>query len=612
MKLPHVTIEYREEESLAVGKMSFELVVGFGLHWAWVYSVMYNNHALFFLEGGSYQTPFFLVSLVMFIVTLLLYGVLLKPVRKLFKTPYQRKRNRLVAAVLMSVSVLLLLLGSALPPLTGACCVASGVFSGFGSAIMFMSFGVSFSICDVATASVSTALALVVASVAHGLLMMLEQVASPAGGVACALIPFVELWCLFRCSRQLTDNLEFQMLSIPVRTVSFGLRMGVSSGVMGVVLGVVRAQALSVGARLPAASDFALVIALASVMACLVVILAMLMQRQTTYFMFRTLLPVVALLLGVMLTPLGNDNPSFFVFVMFATYLMLEACLWIAIADISQRYRISAFTVFGFGRGGMAVGTLLAAGAMRGDTATSAVLGSLEYLVIVVLILLIVGYMLFPTRREILSMLDWEGACSPLVEGRYDPVSLQMRTTQEATCTEGVDVEPKPEGDGPNAGDGADVADAAVAEHTRAQEGGHAGEGQPPAPSEQSGQGGEREPLGAPDAAPPHGVPAGEGGQRDGDQHGERVGPYKRKCLMVANTYLLSRRETEILFLLAKGHNSAAIQKALYISAGTANTHMRNIYRKLSVHSQQELIAMVEAVAEQREEPAGAGARKTP
>jgi DNA-binding CsgD family transcriptional regulator len=72
-------------------------------------------------------------------------------------------------------------------------------------------------------------------------------------------------------------------------------------------------------------------------------------------------------------------------------------------------------------------------------------------------------------------------------------------------------------------------------------------------------------------------------------------GRFKRKCMVVANTYLLSRKETEVLFLLAKGRNAAAIQEILYIAAGTANTHMRHIYRKLDVHSQQELIELVES-----------------
>lgn len=71
-------------------------------------------------------------------------------------------------------------------------------------------------------------------------------------------------------------------------------------------------------------------------------------------------------------------------------------------------------------------------------------------------------------------------------------------------------------------------------------------------------------------------------------------GRFRGKCETVANTFLLSRRETEILFFLAKGHNAAYIQEKLYISEGTAKTHIRHIYRKCDVHNQQDLMHMVE------------------
>ncbi len=71
-------------------------------------------------------------------------------------------------------------------------------------------------------------------------------------------------------------------------------------------------------------------------------------------------------------------------------------------------------------------------------------------------------------------------------------------------------------------------------------------------------------------------------------------GRFRGKCETVANTFLLSRREAEILFFLAKGHNAAYIQEKLYISEGTAKTHIRHIYRKCDVHNQQDLIRMVE------------------
>lgn len=73
-----------------------------------------------------------------------------------------------------------------------------------------------------------------------------------------------------------------------------------------------------------------------------------------------------------------------------------------------------------------------------------------------------------------------------------------------------------------------------------------------------------------------------------------RQGRFVRRCERIANTYLLSNRETEVLYLLAKGRNAAFIQKKLFISEGTARTHIWRIYKKLDIHTQQELIDMID------------------
>ena len=57
----------------------------------------------------------------------------------------------------------------------------------------------------------------------------------------------------------------------------------------------------------------------------------------------------------------------------------------------------------------------------------------------------------------------------------------------------------------------------------------------------------------------------------------------------------LSPRETEVAGLLAKGRSLPFVQSELYISAGTAQTHARHIYRKMNVHSRQEFLDVVEA-----------------
>ena len=73
-------------------------------------------------------------------------------------------------------------------------------------------------------------------------------------------------------------------------------------------------------------------------------------------------------------------------------------------------------------------------------------------------------------------------------------------------------------------------------------------------------------------------------------------GEFRQRCEIVANTYLLSRRESEVMYYLARGYKSSHIQQQLYISEGTAKTHIRHIYRKLNIHSQQDLIHLIDEV----------------
>ena len=67
------------------------------------------------------------------------------------------------------------------------------------------------------------------------------------------------------------------------------------------------------------------------------------------------------------------------------------------------------------------------------------------------------------------------------------------------------------------------------------------------------------------------------------------------KCKNIALEYGLTPRELEVLIILAQGNTLARVQEELVISEGTAITHRRNIYRKLDVHSKQELIDFVAA-----------------
>jgi DNA-binding CsgD family transcriptional regulator len=69
---------------------------------------------------------------------------------------------------------------------------------------------------------------------------------------------------------------------------------------------------------------------------------------------------------------------------------------------------------------------------------------------------------------------------------------------------------------------------------------------------------------------------------------------FKRSLRKLAEMRGLSARETEVLELLARGRNRSYISTQLVISEETTKTHIKRIYRKFGVHSQQTLLDMIE------------------
>ena len=72
----------------------------------------------------------------------------------------------------------------------------------------------------------------------------------------------------------------------------------------------------------------------------------------------------------------------------------------------------------------------------------------------------------------------------------------------------------------------------------------------------------------------------------------------------IASEYFLTSREADVLLLLAKGYSQRGIAGKLDVSDNTVRTHMRNLYRKLQIHSRQDAIELVEGFGK------GEGARE--
>ncbi|MDE8702221.1 helix-turn-helix transcriptional regulator [Adlercreutzia equolifaciens] len=67
-------------------------------------------------------------------------------------------------------------------------------------------------------------------------------------------------------------------------------------------------------------------------------------------------------------------------------------------------------------------------------------------------------------------------------------------------------------------------------------------------------------------------------------------------CAAVAQRFGLTAREVDVLQLLARGRTASVIQERLVLSHNTVKSHVRHIYSKLGVHSQQQLIDLVDRV----------------
>jgi DNA-binding CsgD family transcriptional regulator len=66
-------------------------------------------------------------------------------------------------------------------------------------------------------------------------------------------------------------------------------------------------------------------------------------------------------------------------------------------------------------------------------------------------------------------------------------------------------------------------------------------------------------------------------------------------CSVIADRYGLTRRESEILSLLAQGRSRPYMQKKLSLADGTVKTHVLHVYAKLEVHDRQQLLDFIEA-----------------
>ena len=72
------------------------------------------------------------------------------------------------------------------------------------------------------------------------------------------------------------------------------------------------------------------------------------------------------------------------------------------------------------------------------------------------------------------------------------------------------------------------------------------------------------------------------------------VDEIERRCVALGKQHGLTDREQDIMALIVRGRDAPGIARQLHISINTVRTHSKNLYRKLDIHSKQELLDLLE------------------
>lgn len=620
-QVPRVTINIDFKEGTSFGELSI-ISLGYGLHQALIYSSMFDKGGIFGTSGLQ-AGPFIDQLSLAYFVSILVYGLLLlvasvldtRLIRPLHATP-----TLVIAALLGSTGTLLLLAPDGSLLSSEALQLASGVLTGAGSSVLLLAWGIAFSRRDSASVVINGALSIAIGFGIYGL--VLHQIPFPWGGVASALIPFAEIALLLVLRRHVSldfDNRQLIFQPLPINHARFVLRFGLPVFFLGVALGIMRQTSIETILPGSAFEDQALLFVTACAATVLIMVTFLALggdERWHTFF--RPLIPFIAV--TAVFIPFTAGGASFWgTSVVLVGYMSFEALMWIFFSELSQRFRLSPIFVFGLGRGVMALAALggstlpLFTGALGTPTG----LGEMGT-VLIVLVAMMLAYALLPDEHEmaaIVAVTPKRAAAAQnlprtplIVVNEGDAPTAVHANEEEPEIADATSWERAVASALADLGDPEEVLEALSAAATTANRGN--------APQEQGvdAEGIEDEVEGgveaaATGAATPAPSPArqamdfsrsifteGSDATPPAEDTPAARGRFRQRCEVIANTYLLSRRESEVMYYLARGYKSSHIQQQLYISEGTAKTHIRHIYRKLNIHSQQDLIHLIDGV----------------
>lgn len=575
------------------------LAIGFGLHNAWVCTTMYSTDTVFGISfslsgirGGELSFLYF-ASIIAFCLMAFVAAVFDQRFVKVSRS----RRVMGVAALVTSAGTLLALASPAVPQhsLVLECC--SGVVTGLGSVTLMLYWGIAFAREKAPVVLISAPTAVVLGFALNTL--VLQSIPVPFGGLVSVAIPMVEFCILRLIVPGVGEDVPIVFNALPTSKMKLGLKLVVPIALVGFALAVLKHVSVqtTLGGRVT--PDTLIILLLAGSLTISLFALCRLVRVKGPYdSFFRVVVPAMACAsLVASLFVSGNETLSdLFLLV---TYIFIETLMWVYFAYIAHKVRLSPIFLFGLSRGmltlSMFFGAVVSLYAspwldQQGFNDAGAI--------VVVIVLIALGYALMPRESDVvqcvvecpavrLVSLELEENLSLLTAHRPPAAVAGPKPSTQEWSVASFPVSELPSEMRPASGDWPEEVD-------------EPGEGSASPAAEDTcnaGEGGATPPMSE----------ARKAMLSNGAQPEVRapVGRFSRKVRKVAQTYLLTERETDILFELAKGNGPDRIQAKYFISAGTVKTHIRNVYRKIGVHKRSDLLRLVEDFEDFEDEDPG-------
>lgn len=371
--------------------------LGFAFNRAWVYLMFLGTGASVITWNGQPVHPdIFIISTLTLCVTL--FGA------ALFKkqaTVLLRKRTSCIVAVLFVALGTLCVSATALPngP-TNLLAAVGGVLTGMGSGALDLAYGEQYRNVDQQRTMLEIPFAFLLAGIAYFCVL---QLSSQIACLLTASLPIASGAILMLLNRRIANEDEEVIPLGEINEISFAVKMGCCACLVGIADGVVRATFM--GANAVNAPDFYhLALPLSGILSLIIIYTcALFSQKQNVRHVYK--LAMFAMAFFFMLLPVFSGLQVIEATIALTGYGTFNALIWILIASISQRYRISGLTAFGIGWGMVTLGVF--AGSACGNFICSHVALTPQVLSLIALgatTAVMISYM-FVLREEDLSLM---------------------------------------------------------------------------------------------------------------------------------------------------------------------------------------------------------------